>query len=459
MPAISEDHWAALSTVVEETTGLHFTQARRDDLERGVNETARELGFKDVAACADWLVSTALTAKQIQVLASHLTVGETYFFRERTTYDAFVDYILSDLVRTRKGSDRRLRIWSAACCTGEEPYSLAMALHQAMPDLAEWGITILGTDINPVFLGKAVAGVYGEWSFRDQSAGIKERFFRRTTDGRYAVLPEIKRLVTFSALNLAKDVYPSFTTNTTSMDVIFCRNVLMYFAAEPMRRAIRNLHDALAPGGWLIVSPCEASHVLFDQFTAVTRSGVTLYRKGAPDARRPPVLAAGLRGSDVAHVSPVSPQAPAGGAGTPALAGESASTPETFAHTARAHANRGELEQALAWCDRWIAADKLNSASHYLRALILFEQGEHGEVAASVQRALYLSPDFVLAHFTLGNVARRAGQYADARRHFTNALHLLDRYGDDDLLPESDGLTAGRLSETIASMLDGAITP
>jgi chemotaxis protein methyltransferase CheR len=147
-----------------------------------------------------------------------------------------------------------------------------------------------------------------------------------------------------------------------------------------------------------------------------------------------------------------------GGTTVPSVA-ESVSGPEAFAHWARTHANRGELEQALVWCDRWVAADKLDSASHYVRGLILFEQERDGEATVALDRALYLSPDFVLAHFTLGVVARRAGRNADARRHFTNALRLLDRHQDGDLVPESDGLTAGRLSEMIASMSDGALQP
>jgi chemotaxis protein methyltransferase CheR len=126
---------------------------------------------------------------------------------------------------------------------------------------------------------------------------------------------------------------------------------------------------------------------------------------------------------------------------------------------ARALANQGRLADALAWCERWIAADKLDPAGHYLRATILLEHGDPEQARASLQRAVYLQADFVLAHFSLGHLARGQGNTAAADRHFANALHLLQRCQSGDLLPESDGLTAGRLAETITALSTSASMP
>jgi len=128
--------------------------------------------------------------------------------------------------------------------------------------------------------------------------------------------------------------------------------------------------------------------------------------------------------------------------------------PRAFSLLTRALANQGNLADALAWCDRWIAADKLDPAGHYLRAVVLLERGDPDQTRVSLQRALYLHPDFVLAHFALGNLARSRGKIGEAEKHFANALHSLRRYQPDDLLPESDGLTAGRLTETLTSITD-----
>jgi chemotaxis protein methyltransferase CheR len=486
--------------------GLHFPSERWDDLKRGLAAAASEFGFADVAACAAWLLSAALTKAQVHVLASHLTVGETYFFREKGTFDVLAESVLPELVGSRRNRERRLRLWSAACCTGEEPYSLAILLHQVIPDLADWHVTILATDINERFLQKAIAGVYGEWSFRESSGGFKERYFQCIGDGRYSILPEIRKWVTFAHLNLVEDVYPSLATDTNAMDLVFCRNVLMYFTLPQARRVAVNLRRALVEDGWLVVSPSEGSQELFSGFLPVNFPRVILYQKDESkvqtDQRRPPVPRAETAECVLPAFEallPGVPLMPAALSTEPTLApppqelsqpeasptpfavaaslyqqgryaetaemllasfeARAAPDPQAFSLLARALANQGGLADALAWCDRWIAADKLDSSAHYLRAVVLQEVGDDESARHALQRAIYLQPDFVLAHFALGNLARNGGKADEADKHFTNALHLLRGWQPDDLLPESDGLTAGRLSEIISSILALETTP
>lgn len=468
-----------MSGVIAETMGLHFPRERLIDLQRGMARAAVEFGFDDVAACTDWLLSAPLTKRQLQVLATHLTIGETYFFREKKTLDVLASRVLPELIHARRGRQQRLRLWSAACCTGEEAYSLAIVLHQVLPDLADWHVTILATDINAHFLRKAVTGVYGEWSFRDAPRGLKERYFTRTADGRYAIRPEIKQLVTFESLNLVDDTYPSLATDTNAMDLIFCRNVLMYFTPAQIGKVIGNLHHSLADGGWLGVSPSESSQALFPQFVTMNFPGVILYQKSdaAAPAREMPVpwvwLATVARPPEpLAAPPPAMPPAVKPRPAPRALAaslyeqghyGEAADTlvasfagrtpePEAFSLLARALANQGRLADALAWCERWIAADKMNAAAYYVHAAVLLEHDTPDSARHSLQRALYLDPTLVLAHFALGNLARQAGNDDEANKHFANALGLLNRLQPDALLPESDGLTAARLMETITAM-------
>jgi chemotaxis protein methyltransferase CheR len=459
--------------------GLHFPRERLTDLQRGLAGAADEFGFDDVAGCADWLLSAPLTKAQLEVLASHLTIGETYFLRDKKTLDVLATRVLPQLIDARRGREQRLRLWSAACCSGEEAYSLAILVHQLLPDLADWHVTILATDINARVLRKAVAGAYGEWSFRDAPKGFKECYFARTADGRYAIRSEIKQLVTFESLNLADDTYPSLATDTNAMDLILCRNVLMYFTPEQALKVIGKLHHALIDGGWLAVSPSEVSQALFPQFVTKNFPGVILYQKSETPAPAlempvpwPKPATAGRRHEPVPVPRSAAPP-PAIPQPTPrALAaslyeqgryGEAADTllasfaerrpgHEAFSLLARALANQGRLADALAWCERWIAADKLDAAAYYIRAAVLLEHNQPDEARRSLQRALYLDPTFVLAHFALGSLARHRRNDAEADKHFANALQLLNRLQADDLLPESDGLTAGRLTETIAAM-------
>jgi chemotaxis protein methyltransferase CheR len=465
--------------------GLHFPKERQVDLERGLTGAAKELGFSDIAKCAQWLLSASLTKPQFQTLASHLTVGETYFFREPKTFDVLRERIFPQLLRAKAAGERRLRIWSAACCTGEEPYSLAILLDQIIPVTADWQVTILASDINTRFLQKAAAGIFGEWSFRDAPPWLKERYFRRTADGRYAILPEIKKRVTFAQLNLAEDVFPSLATDTNAMDMIFCRNVLMYFTPPQARKAAKQLRHALTEDGWLVVSGSEGSQVLFTEFAPVNFPGVILYQKsGRPGTAAPawtpapriepppePVITEQWLAPPVAKAPEEPPQPPASAHATASLLYQqghyaeaadallssftesTAPDASSFSLLARALANQGQLATALVWCDRWVAADKLDPSGHYFRAVVLQELGQADAARQSLQRALYLQPDFVLAHFAMANLARSRNQMTEANKHLTIMLGLLQACQPNDLPLESDGLTAGRLTEIITSLL------
>lgn len=440
-----------LSALIAERTGLHFPRERWTDLERGLTSAAAELGFENAAACADWLLRASPTRAQIHALASHLTVGETYFFRDVAMFEELASMVLPPIIRARRGGEQRIRIWSAACCTGEEPYSLAILLHELLPDLDGWRITITATDINARFLQKAAAGIYGKWSFRNAQDARRKRYFTQTSDGRYAIVPEIRRLVTFAHLNLVEDVYPSLETGTNAMDLILCRNVLMYFSNAQVRKVIGNLRRSMIDGGWLIVSPSEASKALFPRFETVNVPGGIFFRKSETDER--------VR-VETPEMAPA-PELPRVGRSVVfrerterRVASPDKSDPS---HEARALANLGRLSAALECCERWIVADKMAAPAHYLRAVILQEQGSLQEASLSLRRAVYLDPNFVLAHFALGNVARRLDKSGEAEKHFANALDLLRRQAPDEVLPESEGLTAGRLAETIASMTEEAV--
>lgn len=285
MPVTRDSLMAELACFVADQTGLHFPQSAWRDLERGMASAASELGMPDAQAVIRWLLTPPITSQHIQTLAQHLTVGETYFFREKPALDALEKRILPELINARRSTTRRLRIWSAACCTGEEPYTIAIILSRLLPDWKDWDITILGTDINTHFLKLAAEGVYRNWSFRATPPEIKERYFTATPDG-YALNPEIKRMVTFSYLNLADAPYASHLEKTSNIDVIFCRNALMYFSAEGVTRTIGNFHNALAEGGWLIVNPSEATPSLFAQYEVVAQPDVMLFRKGNPNELR-----------------------------------------------------------------------------------------------------------------------------------------------------------------------------
>jgi chemotaxis protein methyltransferase CheR len=494
MPAsLSEGRLSQLADFVRTHLGLHFPPGRRGNLETGIRRAAGEFGFQDVESCLDWLLSTTLEKSQVEVLASHLTVGETYFFRDLNSYRVLEESVLPPLIQARSMGERRLRIWSAACATGEEPYTLAMVVKKLIPDQSDWNITILGTDINPRVLEKAARGTYSKWSFRDVPGGTVERFFRSAGNDRWEVLPEIRRMVTFSYLNLILDSYPALLNGTNAMDVIFCRNVIMYFSEDGQRHVIGNLHQCLLDGGWLAVSGCEGSQVLFSKFVPVNFPDAIFYRRDSRRVERTedlavagaqlhppvfptvkPVLVDSPPNPPAAPIPPTSKKRRA--AGPPAdlylqavalfERGRYQSAAESILDRVtggpidvralvlltRIYANQGRLVEALGWSEKAIAADKVDPGTRFFHAAILQELGRVEEAKGSLRQAIYLDGEFVMAHYAMANLAFQEGDEREAARSFRVALQLLDRYDADARPRDSEGLTAGRLTEIIRTI-------
>lgn len=451
---------AQLSGFVETCLGLHFPPERLGDLERGVGSAAGEFGFSTIDSCIEWLLATALSRRQIETLASHLTVGETYFFRDRRVFDILETQVLPAIIESRRGRDQHLRIWSAACSSGEEPYSLAILLTRMIPDLKDWIISILATDISPLSLKKADEGIYGEWSFRDTPRWVKEGCFKQRAD-KFEINPRIKRMVTFSCLNLAEDPYPAIINATNAMDIIFCRNVLIYFSRDRADAVIRNLSRCLVDGGWLVVSPVEVPGTVAPPLLHPVRfPGAVLYRKGAMTedviprpatlpamaVARPKPAALGGSGKAPGTARPVrpkkKPQVPV------TAAGDGGPSPQQ----ARRLADQGRLAEALAVCEAVIPADKLNPALYYLQATILQEMGRTGEAVVVLQRALYIDQEFAIAHFALGHLLQGQGRHREAGKHLAKACSLLQGLGHDEVPPAAEGMSAGRLIELIQAM-------
>lgn len=490
---LSKPLLAALEDFTVKHLGLQFIGAREKDLERGIKAIAEKMGFAEVDACAQWLLNTPLTTEQIEVLASTLTIGETYFFRDAKYFEALENKLLPNLINTQQAQPKRLRIWSAGCSTGEEPYTIAMIIKRLIPNWHDWQITVLATDINTQAMSQLTQGIYREWSFRDVPAAIKTEYFSRDEQGNYILDPNVKAMVTSSFLNLATDVYPSIDNNTNAMDIIFCRNVLMYFAPEIAEKVVQQLVHCLAPGGWLIVSPCECGQNYFSQMQAVnfateTGAGITLYQKLTEQQilnkkiqkEKPRLVSNQTKQKNVVFlkVGPQQKNQPKiqenkkmknnvelvyknaqqyyqdGFYNKTIMCLEQAiaidkATVDIMELFARAYANLGQLDMALAWTGRAIKKDKTNIRILYLHALILEELSDFDAAMTAFKEILYLDHNFVLAHFNLGHIALHFGLTKEANKYFSNALNLASHFAPEDIIPESDGLTVNRLLEVI----------
>jgi chemotaxis protein methyltransferase CheR len=487
MLEIAESDYQAVRQFLARKTGLHFQENKREDLlavlqdRLGVLERVGSLG-----AYLDLLEREADGGRELRYLVSRLTVGETYFFRNRGQFTALRDQILPDLIRRRRGKQQRLRLWSAGCSTGEEPYSLAILLREMLPDIASWEIHLLATDINEDALATARDGVYRNWSFREVEEHYRQTYF--TTAGDCSrIRPEVQALVSFRYLNLADDPYPAVLTGTDAMDLILCRNVMIYFRPELCQEVTRRFFSCLEDQGSLLVGHSEHSDLIYPGFARTFLGRTIVYQKTGQGPVWVKPLAIRFRGSGPPPPRILS-HTPAGGRRPPQQ--RPAGTEETVLFErgallvgqmrpieaiaefrrvlainprneralytiAMLLANAGDTAEAAAFAERLIQTNPLNLEATYLLAILARETGGPEQELALLKRTVYLNPDFVLGHFQSGLHYLQAGNSRLARRSLLNALRILRDRAAEDPIEGVEGMTVGRLRESIAGVIPG----
>jgi chemotaxis protein methyltransferase CheR len=278
-------------------------------------------------------------------------------------------------------------------------------------------------------------------------------------------------MVTFSSFNLTHENFLSSVCKNHNMDIIFCRNVLMYFTNEWAAKVSQNLFHSLSEEGWLVVSSCELSSNLFPQLTPVNFPGAVLYRKTKKESTHSfnvhSLSSEALSKDDFQSIQPIQPIQPTSTLQlfNPSILQQPQSmvkTPEeSYSNeisAIRLLANQGRPEEALSICNEAIEFFKLAPGLYFLRASILQELDKSNEAIKSLKQAIYLNPDYIMGHFTLGNLFIRQGNLKNAKRYFNNALDLLSRCANDDILPESEGLSVKYIREIIFANMQTQLT-
>jgi chemotaxis protein methyltransferase CheR len=326
----------------------------------------------------------------LERLIDEVTINETFFFRQRDELDAIDWRTLLDAARDVGSAT--IRVWVAACSTGEEPYTLAMLASEAFAP-ADAPVSILATDISTVALGHARQGRYRGRTVRTLDDRMRERYFVPDGEG-LAVGEPLRRMVEFKRHNLVNDPVPGQAPGR--FDLIACRNVLIYFDAETVERAIGTLERALAPRGMLLLGAADR---LCDSASRLARPDSPPRAAAAPPSRelRRPL------GRDEPQFAPVL-----------ALA------------TALEAANEGSLRDAVDITERMLETDPLDADAYFVRGLAELGLGETGAAVASLRRALYVDPTFGLAAFKLARAHEQRGDRDAAAREYEHALHTLD---------------------------------
>jgi len=474
--------------------GLQFEDAKLGFLGQVIQQRLQDTG-RDVEEYLIALEDDA-SLKELVPLAKELTVPETYFFRNSDQFRAFNEVALPARMRAQAHT-RTLKILSAGCASGEEAYSLAIAVLEAIPD-PSWNISIRAIDINPTALKKAQRGRYSAWSFRETGPHLQQKWFK--AEGRDLVVDErARRAVTFEERNLAADD-PDFW-RPQSYDVVFCRNVMMYFSPEHAQKLVARISRALAPGGYYFLGHAETLRGLSDDFhLRHTHNAFYYERKDASEEPAPPAkdrapvpvafepLALATdwihtiqRASDRVHALSSGPQRSTAAERpkpqrtapdtTPVFAllhgdrfadalayvrempKETSDDPDVLLLEAMLLAHSSKTAEAEQVCRRLLRIDEFNASAHHVLALCREAAGDLDGALEQDRIAAYLDPAFAMPHLHMGLIARRIGNRDLGRRELAQALPLLKHEDGARLMLFGGGFNRQSMIELCASAL------
>lgn len=474
---------------IGEMFGIRVLDNQHDALLRNLAAAAKDLGNSlNDEKLVNWFLLTNFDTLQMGILARHLTVGETYFYREPTALQLFSEQIIPNHLNTGKA----LRIWCAGCSTGEEPYTLAMIIDQKFAGKLKF--SILATDINPDAIEKAKIGLYTAWSFRDTSQEIKNRYF--TEKGNlFEIDKRIRYMVTFNLMNLATGHYPALSGECDPFDVIFCRNVLMYLKPDIMKEISAKFYRSLNEGGWFITSQVELNDDNFSQFNREIYQNNIFYQKiTTPKASHLPHSRAIHKTDSLSEIPLPKKQKRTVNIRSASVSVDKPEIQETnnvknlqvnesytdlFLNTRyeecalecrrqlndRPHdvaiypklilslANMGHLTAASHFSEKWIDIDAANPEAYYISAIISMESGELEKAEKLLVKSLYLQPNFHPAQLSLGNVLNKLGKKQLAIKQYQNLLRSIENLNDPEMVSQLEGMTAGRLRQIAEIMI------
>ena len=273
--SLPDDVFRLLRDFIHGYCGIYFDDGSKYLLERRLARRLELHRLRSFEEYYHFLRYDRKREEELTALIDNLTTNETYFFRENAQLHAFSEEILPDL-RERLAGRKSLRIWSAGCSTGEEPYTIAILLLESGDWWRDWQVEIIGSDINQRVLHTARKGVYKKGAHRATDPGMLAKYFTPDEKGDYRVIDRVKELVSFSYVNLLD---PHKTSLIGGMDVIFCRNVIIYFDREAKKKVIESFYHKLRDGGYLLLGHSESLINLSNAFVLRTLKHDMVYQK------------------------------------------------------------------------------------------------------------------------------------------------------------------------------------
>ncbi len=490
----------AYCRLIRERSGIVVRDGQLVILRNAVVDACQRFKLKSSDDYLDLLGDRTATCPEMEFLISAMTVGESYFFRDAIQVEFLRTHCLPDLIsRKRADGSRMIRVWSAGCSMGQELYTIAILLEELLPDIDQWTVHLLGSDINAEHLRIAIDGRYSDWSLRSATEQQKDRYFKREGKQSCQLLPRICRRARFIYQNLAEDNFPTILSETHAQDLVVCRNVLIYMEHDGILAISRKLAASLVPGGVLLLGaadPHSEAHSipeLHSRHTEQTQyfvhepvvrlekpTAIEIKPQASPTRVREAVPVPVLRPKRVAAkvkprrspVPPISVAAPVeikypeikgllsserwsdALRAIEALDEGSRGTPFVLQLEAKTLANLGRLEEAVELCELAFEKGSTDKHTHFIYALALSGMGRFSEAEAALRKALFLDHQFVEAHYQLALLLFGSGRMPLGLKSLQNALKIAKAGDPDRGIHDSPGMTYGRFVEVLQSEFD-----
>lgn len=429
----------SLQKLIHNISGIHLNQRQCERLKQHISTYISSNNFKNFQQYYRILKAEEKNDKQVHTreLLSFATNNETYFFRNTAHFDALADVILPELVRRKTKSN--LRIWSAGCSIGPEPYSIAITMSQNAPLLKNWSLEILATDIDYQSLNQAKDGLYNKRSLQNTPEHLLHKYFQQMESG-YQIDNEIKNLVNFTYSNLQQTPYPR--SKFGQWDIIFCRNVIIYFSEEQKRKVIKNLYRSLTSGGYLFLGHSESLLGLSDSFMVTDCAGTHLYQKNdvSPihqQTTKPKQTESKIR-STKSYGTHNWPEPVNSGSLTVVRKERreedkqpiSDNLPpnidiEILIAEGKLSADKGEYRIAANHYQEAIDIDYHNAEVHFLLASVLEQLDSLDEAIYEYKQTISFDPTCIMARLNLGRIYSLSGDREKAREEYQIALSEL----------------------------------
>ncbi len=276
-PKITDSEFNELREFIYSLTGIDIPIKRKYLIENRLGQRLSDLKLKNFGEYYKLLKFSKDKEKELSMLYEKITTNETSFFRDQRQLDVFKNFVLDEWIKKQtQAGKKELNIWSAGCSSGEEPYTLSMILHEVLKvSVMGWKINITANDLSPAMVIKAKRGLYGQYAFKTTPKDMIQKYFTEETNG-YKIHPKVQKLCSFGLINLNNEMA---LKRVPKSQIVFCRNVIIYFDDDMKKRVLSAFYDNLVPGGYLVLGHSESIHQLTRAFKPVVKIGGIVYQK------------------------------------------------------------------------------------------------------------------------------------------------------------------------------------